>query len=76
MYRRDMFWFWEDARAWLADRDVYLYETSEEPVENVHGERWLRPLTSNEASPMPPYAFCIRSEPSLHNVYTSIVRRH
>lgn len=69
-----MLWFWEDARAWLADRRVYLYETTEEPLGNVYGERWLRPLEYDTTPAAPPYAVCLRPDPSLRETFASVVR--
>ncbi len=69
-----MFWFWEDARAWLANRGVYLYETSEEPFNNIRGQYWLRPPVSSITPAALPHAVCLLPDSSLSKIFAFVVR--
>ncbi len=68
-----MYWFWEDARGWLADRGVYLYETNQYFVGDASGQQWLMPLTFPAVPAVPPYAVCVRPDPSLPRAFTWVV---
>ena len=72
--RRDFYLFWEDARAWLTDRGVYLYETYEEPVGNIYHERWIQPVPLIVASSTLPYSSCLLPDPSDPTMISSVVR--
>ncbi len=75
MSGRDMLWFWESARGWLANRSVFLYQTTDEPINNIGGLRWLRPTAFHEAPAVPPYAVCLRPDSSSLKTCGYVVRR-